>query len=120
MLRRGLAQAGLQGADGLGDDLQLPVGAIGQQLLRLPLENGLGGRQAVAQQLIRRHIQGVGQADQGGQAQLCGAPLNVGDVRRLLLRQLGQSLLGQPLGFPQAADPGANRLIVPVSSLESG
>ena len=80
----GPPQAVFKRADGLGDDPQLRVGAVVQELFRLPLEDRTGGRQAVAQQLIRSHVQGVGQTYQGGQAELGGAPLDVRDVGRTL------------------------------------
>ena len=67
---------------------------------------------AVAQQRIDAHAERVCDVHDGRQAQLRRTALNVRNVGRLLIGQLGQSLLRQPPLLPVPADADADRCII--------
>ena len=69
-------------------------------------------RHAVAEQRIDRHAERVCNVDDGGQAQLGRAALNVRDVGRLLIGQLCQRLLRQPQLLPVPPDADADCNII--------
>ena len=86
--------------------------AADQHRVDLPQVYVCRGRHAVAQQRIDRYAQRIGNIDDGRQAQLGRAALDVRDVGRLLIGQLGQRLLRQPQFLPVPPDADADCNIV--------
>lgn len=77
-----MPQAFLDGLGRITDDPPLLKRAVCQQLLDLWKVGGLVGGLIAAEQLIRRHIQAVGDSGQSIQTDFFSTALYVADIRR--------------------------------------
>ena len=89
-----VAQGGFSGLCDLRQYADFIFRAILQQLLHVLLKYRLGMYHVVAQQIVRRNVQGIGYADQGGEAQLGMTAFDIADVGDGQIRQFRQLFLG--------------------------